>query len=1085
MSLTCSHCQTQNADDANFCLNCSYRISVVCPRCSRRMVSHAKFCDRCGQALGSSDPDLAAQARPSAAAVIAPRQEPTSEPRPAGTSETRRVSEEKASAAPAVPVAPSAPFSMKQPPSPDASASGSPLEKFVPEALKRKLQAAQDRGDMVGERRVVTMLFCDVKGSTAAAQHLDPEEWTEIINGAFEHMIRPIYDYEGTVARLMGDGILAFFGAPLAHEDDPHRAVLAGLDIHTYFAPYREKISRDWGIDINVRVGINTGLVVVGAVGSDLRMEYSALGDAINLAARMEQTALPGTVQVAYDTYKLVKPLFEFEELGDIEVKGKEERITAYRVLGRKVQSGRVRGIEGLHADLVGREVELQHLHDVVDDIERGVGRIAVVLGEAGLGKTRLVREMRKYYNERLGEDANWYETSSLSYENKQAYGLLQRLIRIVIGIGYDDAPRLVQKKIAGLVEDFPEDQHARMTDVLEALFGLDRSQNGGGHLDGEAFKNELLELVEAWWRMRFDKTPSVIVFDDMHWADQASVDLLEKLLHLTEELPLALICAMRVDRQSGAWQIKTVADDSHHHRYAEIPLRPLSERDSNELVNRLLAIPDIPELLRSSIIEKSDGNPFFIEEVVRTLIDNEIVVRQDRVVGGKEMRYWVATSESVDFSIPDNLQSLLSARMDRLEEATRSTLQLASVIGRNFYLRVLEAVDETSPELNKHVGTLLRLDLIRESARVPEIEYAFRNPLTQEAVYKTILLRHRREFHLRVASAIEALYGDRLESHYGLLAHHYTLAKVEEKAILYRRLAATQAIAIFAYPEAEQNLKSALALVDHENDRETHLALVEELADVCRLVRDFEVAISFYQQGLAIWEGIADGDSEVCLRLNRKIIEIATTAKWSVDAEAYLQMSAISKTAVARLEKTLNDSYSGQDNPEIVLDLVVLSLDSWRNQSPPDWKRAQQFAEASVAMAEVLQSDVLLSRSLDALATVLDGQSLLREHLQVAERRLAVALGEEFDDPREKIDAHRGMGVALMYVGEYGQAIPYLDKAEELAMRSQVPDQIANALGIKAQCYFRMDRWEDVISVESLWRDLDLRYTRERVGET
>jgi class 3 adenylate cyclase len=298
---------------------------------------------------------------------------------------------------------------------------------------------------MVGERRIVSMMFCDVKGSTAAADQLDPEEWSEIINGAFEHMIRPVYKYEGTVARLMGDGILAFFGAPIAHEDDPQRAVLAGLDIVNNFSTYREQVQQTWGIDLNVRIGINTGLVVVGAVGSDLRMEYTALGDAINLASRMEQTAAPGTVQIAQDTYKLVKTLFEFEDLGGIEVKGKTEPVPAYRVLARKSIARRERGIEGLHAEMVGRQAEMGELTSIMKDLKQGVGRIVNVLGEAGLGKSRLISESQQVFHEIIGPDGNWYETLSLSYEFNQAYGLIQRLIKRVNGIAYNDPPQLVR----------------------------------------------------------------------------------------------------------------------------------------------------------------------------------------------------------------------------------------------------------------------------------------------------------------------------------------------------------------------------------------------------------------------------------------------------------------------------------------------------------------------------------------------------------------------------------------------------------------------------------------------------------------
>ena len=937
---------------------------------------------------------------------------------------------------------------------------------------------------MVGERRVVTMLFCDVRGSTAAAENLDPEEWSEIINGAFEHMIKPVYTYEGTVARLMGDGILAFFGAPLAYEDDPQRAVLAGLDMVTAIKPYREQIKQEWGIDIDLRVGINTGLVVVGSVGSDLRMEYTALGDAINLAARMEQTASPGTVQISHDTYRLVKPLFDYEELGGIEVKGKEERILAYRVLGRKTSAGRVRGIEGLHADLVGREVELKTLNDVAASLKQGVGRIVCVLGEAGLGKSRIITETRAKYDEMAGLDTDWYEISSLSYETNQAYGLFQRLIRRMSGIGYDDAPRMMQKKLASLADSLAEDKRPRATQLFEALFGFNNS-NGGPPLAGDTFKRELLETIYDWWRVAFTERPTVLVFDDMHWSDAASTELLRELLPLTAELGIVLICAMREERGSPAWQIRNTADDLYHHHYTEISLGPLSQSESNELLNRLLAVVDIPEALRTSILEKSDGNPFFIEEVVRALIDNGVVVPEERIVDGSEVGYWVATGDGSDFSIPDNLQSLLAARMDRLEEATRATLQLASVIGRSFYLRVLQAVDESTPELDKHVGTLLRLDMIRESARVPEIEYSFRNPLTQEAVYQTILLKRRREFHRRVGQAMEELYSDHIEGLHGLLANHYTLAIENEKAIKHSRLASQQAVAVYAYEEAAQNLRAALNLLDPEDRTAIHMALLEEIGDVCSLIRDFTQAVTYFQRALAIWESLPDADSIIASRLNRKIVDIANDTKWSVDAETYQEISDVSRDSKINLQQSLTDLEDEPPHSETVHLLVALSTEAWRVQTPPDWESAQSYAQDAVIMAEKLDDAVLHSQSLGVLANALDGRSLLGQHVNIAQRRLEITESEGFDDIREKIDAQRGIGVALMYVGEYAQALPYLEKAAVLATRIRATDQIANALGIKAQCLFRMDLWDEVLETEKQWRELEDSYSRERIGET
>ena len=944
----------------------------------------------------------------------------------------------------------------------------------------KKLQAARDTGGMVGERRVVTMLFCDLKGSTAAAERLDPEDWTEIMNGAFAHMIKPVYQYEGTIARLMGDALLAFFGAPIAHEDDPRRAVLAGLDIVESIKPYREQIRERYGVDFDVRVGINTGLVVVGAVGSDLRMEYSALGDAINLAARMEQTAEPGSVRVAYDTYKLVKSLFEFKALGGIEVKGKSDPVLAYQAVSRKFEASQARGIEGLHASMVGRETELSALRQVMADLKQGLGRIIFVLGEAGMGKTRLISEAHEVFHGPGYPQAVWVETISLSYETNQAYGLFQRLMRRIVGIEYNDPSSVVREKLSALAETMDKSRRSRAQHIFEALFGLER-ENNAVPMDDESFRRELFEAMYVWWKIRFSAQPAVLVFDDMHWSDAASAELLRQLLPLTGEVPLILLFAMRAERSAPAWQIKTTADEEYHHRYTELVLHPLSQADGNELLDRLLGYPDLPASLRSNILEKSDGNPFFIEEVVRTLIDNRILIAE-QVEGGTQ-RVWRATRASADFAIPDNLQSLLSARMDRLEESTRGTLQLASVIGRSFYHRVLQAVDEASQELDKHLGTLLRLELIREAARVPEVEYTFRNPLTQEAVYKTILIKRRRAFHQRVAEVMESIYADRLEGLFGLLAYHFALANEREKAIEYYRRAARQAVSLFAYDDAIQNLRSALELIEEGKQVEIHTSLLEELGDGYRLLRDIGQSISIYHEALHLWETLSGADQITGIRLHRKIVQLATEAKWNVDLDTYRHVQDLALESLNELETELS-TLTHDPNAEVVRALATLSFEAWRNRMPPDWERAQGFAQSAVDMADALAEPVGLSRALGALCNVLDGQSLLRDHLQVALRRLEINSAAH-DDPIERIDAVSGAGMALMYVGEYEQAIPHLQEAETLATKAQSIGQQTAAIGLLSQCAFRLDRWDEVLALEGRWRELERRYPRQRVGPT
>ena len=330
--MSCAQCQTANPEGAKFCMSCGSALAASCPECGTELPSEARFCLNCGHQLGQASEAASARAQ---------------------------------------------------------------LEQYIPRELLEKLEAARSSGGIQGERRVVTMLFCDVTGSTAAAEQLDPEEWAQIMNGAFEHLIAPVYRYEGTLARLMGDAILAFFGAPIAHEDDPHRAVLAGLEIVQSIEPYRNEVQRKWGVDFQVRVGINTGLVVMGEVGSDLRVEYTTLGDAINVAARMESAATPGTVLIAADTQRLVAPLFDLEDLGGLEVRGKSEPVATFRVISRKAQPQRERGIEGLESPMVGRDREIDVLRGLINDLGDGSGQIVSVMGEAGLGKSRLIAEAR------------------------------------------------------------------------------------------------------------------------------------------------------------------------------------------------------------------------------------------------------------------------------------------------------------------------------------------------------------------------------------------------------------------------------------------------------------------------------------------------------------------------------------------------------------------------------------------------------------------------------------------------------------------------------------------------------------------
>ena len=978
--MKCPHCQTANPDAAKFCMNCGRPLALTCPNCATELPVNAKFCFNCGQSMEIGDWRLGIGNLQSPIAD-APSDHPQS------------------------PVAGSQPT----------------LHNYISGDFAARLEAARGSRAMVGERRIVTILFSDVKGSTAMAGDLDPEEWAEIMNSAFEYLIAPVYRYEGTVARLMGDAILAFFGAPIAHEDDPQRAVLAGLDILQDIAPYRQQVKQRWGLEFNVRIGINTGLVVVGEVGSDLRMEYTALGDAINVAARMEQTAQPGTLLIAEDTYRLVAPLFDVEPLPGIELKGKSTPVTAYRVIAAKAQPGRLRGIAGLDAQLVGRQKELQTLLDALARLRQGIGAIVFLTGEAGLGKSRLIAELQ---HQSVADSASgslaWYEASSLSYESVQPYGLFQHLIRELGGAAENEAPAAVREKLGPILARLSDEWRDRAQPVFEALFAL-QDQTDGAYLTGEAFKRGLFDVMRQLWQERAAGEPVVLVFDDLHWTDPASAELLLHLFQLAEGMPLLFLCALRPDRTAPAWSVKQSAETHYFHRYTEINLAALSEAESNALVDNLLTVADLPPRLRQRILAKAEGNPFFVEEVVRTLIDSGVVTRDE---GGM---HWRATADVKEIDIPDTLQALLMARIDRLEDEARRTLQLAAVIGRSFYYRVLQwiAANEASAaiaaNLDQQLGALLRMDLIREAARVPEVEYVFRHALTQEATYNTILLRRRREFHRRVGEAIEVLFPDRLEELAYALGYHFAEAQ-DARALTYYTLAGDVAYRLYANREAVSHYTAALKVARREGAGSQQLIhLYTNRGRALELNSQFEEARRNYREMEALAGERSDRALELAAIMARATLRSTRTPLYdATQAETLSQKSLV-------LARELGDQAA---EAKILWNLMLLEIYGVENPTG-----AVHYGEQSLAIARKLNLRPQMAFTLNDLARVYQDLGQMVEARSALEE--ARALLYELGDLPMLTD---NLNTSMLYYyasGDYEQAQALEAEAQRVSQSS------------------------------------------------
>jgi class 3 adenylate cyclase/tetratricopeptide (TPR) repeat protein len=776
------------------------------------------------------------------------------------------------------------------------------LGRYLPQELITKLEAARSHNSMVGERRVITMLFCDVKGSTAAAEKVDPEVWSDIMNGVFEYMIRPIYNYEGLVPRLMGDAILAFFGAPITHEDDPQRAVLAGLEIQEEIKPYLEEIHHEHGLEFGLRVGINTGLVVVGEIGSDLRMEYTAIGDAINLAARMEQTAPVGAIQISDETYKLIAPFFEVLPLGEVEIKGKSIPVKTYRVLRAKSMPGHLRGLEGLTSPLVGREIQLDSLNTMLDDLQSGHGSVVAVIGEAGLGKSTLISEVKKTHE---GISPVWLRGDSLSYTSSISYYPWRQIIRQSVGAGEDDSPAEVRRKLEHVYErySFP------ISDIpfLEAMLAIESPESSAVIMgfQGEALTQRIVDATRGFLCGLAAENPLAIVFDDLHWSDEASLTLLLEVVDLSTSQPILFICISRPDRTAPGWNSIQKIRENLARNYHSIDLAPLQVNQTETLLNNLLGVKNLPKPIRNLILDQAEGNPFFVEEIIRSLIETKQIVRENS--------HWKAVNDNAKITLPNTLRGVLSARIDHLPETSKYVLQNAAVIGRIFDVRVLKPLTLLNGGLDAQIQFLREASLIE----VLQNEYAFRHVLIQEAAYESILIKKRSELHRRIGEIMEEIHTQRLEEFAPLLAYHFYRAG-DRRSLKYDMMAGEKSARLYSNAEAATHFRRALEVAQQDqNEKVLTAKLYTQLGQVLELSSHYEEALQNYEEMLSFSKEIGDRTIEMKALMAKATIYSIFTRLHNPELSAQLLVKALEitdeigdKDAQARLNWNLMINY-------------------------------------------------------------------------------------------------------------------------------------------------------------------------------
>ncbi len=663
-------------------------------------------------------------------------------------------------------------------------------EAYTPRHLAERILTS--KAALEGERKQVTVLFADLKGSMELLADRDPEEARRILDPVLERMMDAVHRYEGTVNQVMGDGIMALFGAPLAHEDHAVRACYATLRMQDAVRRYSDELRRAQGVEVQIRVGLNSGEVVVRSIGNDLRMDYTAVGQTTHLAARMEQLAAPGTVRLTGETLRLAEGYVEVRSLGPIPVKGLSDPIEIFELTGAgqartRLQAAALRGL----TRFVGRDAEVEHLRRVLGLASAGRGQVAAIVGEAGVGKSRLTYEFTRSHRV---QDWLILEASSVSYGKATSYLPMIDLLKGYFKIGDRDNHREMRDKVMGRVLGLDRALEPLLPPLL-ALLDVPVEDATWQPLDAPQRRQRTLDAVKRLLLRESQVQPLLVVFEDLHWIDGETQALLDSLVDSLGSARLLLLVNYRPEYQHG-WSGKTA--------YSQMRLDALAAESAGELLDALLG--DDPGLAPLKQLLVKRGNPFFLEETVRTLVETRVL---DGSRGGYRLMQPLQALQ-----VPPTVHTILAARIDRLSAEDKRLLQTASVVGKDVPFALLQAIAELPDEaLRAALDRLRAAEFLYETRLFPDLEYAFKHALTHEVTYQSLLAQRRKELHGAIGQAIEDLYADRLEEHAPILAYHYARSERGTKAVEYALLAGDQAARLYANAEAITYYEQALAI--------------------------------------------------------------------------------------------------------------------------------------------------------------------------------------------------------------------------------------------------------------------------------
>jgi len=847
------------------------------------------------------------------------------------------------------------------------------------------------------QRKLVTILFADTVSSTAMSEKLDPEDVLEIMDGALRLYTDAVSQLGGTVARLMGDGMLAFFGAPIGREDDPLRAVRCGLAITHLAQDYARTVEERWDVPgFNVRVGINTGLVALGEVGGNSGSEWTAMGDAINLASRLESAAPVGGVLISYDTYRHVRGVFETRTLDPIRVKGKADPIQVYVVEREKPRTFRstTRGVEGIETHMVGRDDDLKRMQTAFNwAMDESETQVVTIVGEPGVGKSRLLREFDMWVDERPESVTHFTGRATVEMSNLP-YALMRNVFAFRFDIWDSDSAATVREKLERGVAQFMGDGSERKAHYIGNLIGFDLSSSPYLEVDDPDQFIQLGTYYITEFFAAVAENPAVIFLDDIHWADDKSLDLINHIVRSRRGLKLLVVCIMRptfFERRAPIW-------DERHEFHTAIELRPLSKDDSRQLVEQILwKVAEMDPDLQDLIVNTADGNPFYVEELIKMLMDDGVICKDPEC-------WWINREKMTNIRIPPTLTGVLQARLDALPDVERTVLQRASAVGRIFWDSLIAAMhgeEDTSVEnVREALAALERRDLIRwreKSAFEGTQEYIFKHTILKDVTYESVLRRMRRTYHAQIAEWLVERITDRASEYVGLIAEHYERAGQARMALTYLNKASEQALAISAYREAITLLEKAL-----------------------KVLEEFEIEDAKAQEG------------QIRLQLG----------------QAHRGLSAYAE-AKELYEQSLLLFVESQYNEGIVRALYELGwLVGYILRQFDD---GEQYVQESLAIARSIGDKRGIAWALNGIGVMNHWQGRHAEAIRNYEESLAIA--REIGDQARVSGALNNLGLVRGELGQYDEARRYLEESlalsQQLGRRSGLTSALNNLGGL------------------------------------